>query len=231
MSQAKRIFDLVSIFILSISLLSSLSVSSPFFNISQSSKIVFAQTDESNGQPSDSFTINVVSGTECPGPSPVPTGTDDPDTIYGTNDGDVINGGDGDDNLFGCNGSDNINGDGGNDVIEGGNEDDIIDSGDGNDNINGGNGNDDIIGGAGNDIIDGGQNGNDIIQGGSGNDKLTGGNGADRFDCGEGTDVITDFNASEGDTRMENCEEGSILPPTIDQPDVITNCDPESILL
>ena len=48
--------------------------------------------------------------------------------------------------------------------------------------------------------------------------RLTGGNGADRFDCGEGTDVITDFNAAEGDTRNENCEEGTALPPTIDDP-------------
>ena len=39
-----------------------------------SSNIVFAQTDGSESQPSDSFTINVVSGTECPGPSPVPAG-------------------------------------------------------------------------------------------------------------------------------------------------------------
>ena len=51
-----------------------------------------------------------------------------------------------------------------------------------------------------------------------GNDNLTGGNGADRFDCGDGTDVITDFNADEGDIRNENCEEGTALPPTIDDP-------------
>jgi hypothetical protein len=62
--RAKRIFDLASIFILSLSLLSSFSVSYEFFNSSQTSQIVIAQTDESNGQPSDSFSLSVSSGPE-----------------------------------------------------------------------------------------------------------------------------------------------------------------------
>lgn len=50
------------------------------------------------------------------------------------------------------------------------------------------------------DIIDGGA-GNDTITGGTGTDNLTGGRGADSFIFGERSqyDVITDFNAAEGD--------------------------------
>ncbi|MCM8557844.1 M10 family metallopeptidase C-terminal domain-containing protein [Sphingomicrobium sediminis] len=57
-----------------------------------------------------------------------------------------------------------------------------------------------IDGGAGDDVIDG-YEGADIINGGSGADVLTGGEGADTFDFDhiEIGDIITDFDASEGD--------------------------------
>ena len=35
---------------------------------------------------------------------------------------------------------------------------------------------------------------------------MVGGPGADRFDCGPGLDVVKDFNATEGDVRLSNCE-------------------------
>ena len=65
----------------------------------------------------------------------------------------------------------------------------------GNDRIVGGNGDDTLVGGA----------GNDVLIGGNGSDTLTGGSGADKFlfndvtAPGEAADVITDFNAKEGD--------------------------------
>ena len=117
--------------------------------------VAFGQTAESNNQPSDSFTINVVSGTECPGPSPVPEGTNDGDTIYGTDDesGDTINGDNGQDTLFGCGGSDTLNGGTGVDTLDGG---------DGNDILNGGNGGDTLTGGPGADTFNC-ENGPDIV--------------------------------------------------------------------
>jgi Ca2+-binding RTX toxin-like protein len=42
--------------------------------------------------------------------------------------------------------------------------------------------------------------------GGDGNDELTGGKGADSFNCGAGNDQITNFNRSEGDKKMNDCE-------------------------
>jgi hypothetical protein len=35
---------------------------------------------------------------------------------------------------------------------------------------------------------------------------LVGGPGADFFDCGPGLDVVKDFNATEGDVHLANCE-------------------------
>ena len=67
--------------------------------------------------------------------------------------------------------------------------------------LSGGAGNDYISGGAGNDILIGGD-GDDILMGGTGDDTLTGGTGADQFvwKAGHtGNDVITDFNAAQGD--------------------------------
>ena len=57
-----------------------------------------------------------------------------------------------------------------------------------------------LVGSSGADIIDGG-GGNDTLAGGAGTDYLTGGRGADTFvmRAHSGYDVITDFNAAEGD--------------------------------
>jgi Ca2+-binding RTX toxin-like protein len=57
-----------------------------------------------------------------------------------------------------------------------------------------------ILGTAGSDLIDAGA-GNDTIYSGSGVDTVTGGRGADTFVVGPDTqyNVITDFNAAEGD--------------------------------
>ncbi|MDE2488321.1 MAG: 1,3-beta-glucanase, partial [Alphaproteobacteria bacterium] len=64
-------------------------------------------------------------------------------------------------------------------------------------------GNDIIRGGKGDDVIDGGD-GDDWISGDRGDDTLTGGRGADTFhsSAGAGLDLVTDFNAGEGD-RIE----------------------------
>ncbi|MBC7908617.1 MAG: hypothetical protein H7Y60_17955 [Rhodospirillaceae bacterium] len=64
--------------------------------------------------------------------------------------------------------------------------------------MSGGNGADGMIGGHGNDIMNGG-NGDDVLAGGAGDDDLVGGRGADRFVIDQGKDVVTDFNAEEGD--------------------------------
>ena len=60
-----------------------------------------------------------------------------------------------------------------------------------------------LNGTSGSDAIDGGA-GNDTIVGGTGTDYLTGGRGADTFIFGVRSqyDVITDFNAAEGDQIM-----------------------------
>jgi len=105
--------------------------------------------------------------------------------------------------------------------VDGGNGNDVIDftsqqfsygdivlkGGDGNDVLWGNAGNDTLYGGNGSDNIDGGA-GNDKLYGGAGSDTMTGGVGADTFyytsvtDSGIGAgnrDIITDFNAAEGD--------------------------------
>jgi Ca2+-binding RTX toxin-like protein len=91
------------------------------------------------------------------------------------------------------------------DFIYGDNGNDTIYGQDGSDHLSGGDGNDIIYGGNGGDYIQGGQ-GNDKIYGGDGNDELVGGPGADYFDCGPGLDVVKDFNATEGDVHLSNCE-------------------------
>ena len=62
-----------------------------------------------------------------------------------------------------------------------------------------------LNGSAGSDAIDGGA-GNDTITGGAGTDYLTGGRGADNFVFGPHSqyDIITDFNAAEGDTIVHD---------------------------
>jgi Ca2+-binding RTX toxin-like protein len=91
------------------------------------------------------------------------------------------------------------------DFIYGDNGKDTIYGQDGSDHLSGGDGNDIIYGGNGGDYIQGGH-GDDKIYGGGGNDELVGGPGADFFDCGPGLDVVKDFNATEGDVHLSNCE-------------------------
>lgn len=93
-----------------------------------------------------------------------------------------ILGNDGDNTLSGLGGIDEIAGGGGNDTIYGGDSDDVL------------------WGEAGADILSGGA-GNDELYGGPGADTMTGDAGADYFyiDSSDATDVITDFNAGEGD--------------------------------
>jgi Ca2+-binding RTX toxin-like protein len=122
------------------------------------------------------------------------------DSVTAGSDGDDINGNKGDDTLQGGGGDDTLSGGQGNDLIEGkhghgsfnGNiGDDTLQAGDGGDILHGGQGNDLLIGGA----------GNDMLWGDRGDDTLTGGQGADvfHFSSAGGHDVITDFNAAEGD--------------------------------
>ena len=89
-----------------------------------------------------------------------------------------------------------IYGDYGNDEIQGSNI---------SDHLSGGPGSDVIYGNNGGDFIEGGS-GVDSLYGGEGNDVLSGGEGADFFDCGPGKDSIDDFDSSEGDYALGNCE-------------------------
>ncbi len=69
--------------------------------------------------------------------------------------------------------------------------------------IRGSNKADILAGSASADTVQGAR-GNDRLDGGTGNDTLTGGEGADTFvlRSGGGDDVVTDFNAAEGDRIM-----------------------------
>lgn len=71
--------------------------------------------------------------------------------------------------------------------------------------MSGGPGNDSLLGGPGDDSVSG-EDGNDNLFGGSGNDILSGGKGKDYFICGLGEDNIADLNATEGDSKSDNCE-------------------------
>jgi Ca2+-binding RTX toxin-like protein len=89
-----------------------------------------------------------------------------------------------------------IYGDYGNDEIQGYDK---------SDHLSGGPGSDIIYGNSGGDFIEGGL-GIDSLYGGAGDDVLSGGEGADYFDCGLGRDSIDDFNSTEGDYALSNCE-------------------------
>jgi Ca2+-binding RTX toxin-like protein len=131
------------------------------------------------------------------------------DFLTGDDGNDVINGGSGFDRTNGNAGADTVHGNAGDDWVTGGRDNDQLFGDDGNDILNGNLGNDTGDGGAGNDTVRGGQ-GDDVLSGGAGddyitgdlgNDTMTGGPGADTFRAfaGGGHDVITDFNAAEGD--------------------------------
>ncbi|MCR5873052.1 hypothetical protein LRS10_01875 [Phenylobacterium sp. J426] len=113
------------------------------------------------------------------------------DTLFGGAGDDTLHGGQGNDVLYGNDGADVLFGDRGDDFIHGGRGDDVLDGGDGSDALAGGQGNDVLRGGG----------GDDVLSGDRGNDTLAGGAGADlfRFASGGGADVVSDFNAAEGD--------------------------------
>ncbi|MBP2314226.1 Ca2+-binding RTX toxin-like protein [Azospirillum soli] len=146
------------------------------------------------------------------------------DTLYGGRDNDTLYGGRDNDALFGDDGSDVVNGDLGDDALTGGADNDTLSGGDGADLVFGNTGSDllfgnmgadTLYGGMGNDTLYSGRDddllfgdlGDDLLFGDLGNDTLTGGGGADVFvfgqrfagGLGDGHDVITDFNAAEGD--------------------------------
>src|SRR4030095_4773241 len=66
------------------------------------------------------------------------------------------------------------------------------------------------FGGIGNDNMTGNE-GNDQLFGGPGADRLTGGAGADYFNCGLSVDQVVDFNTTQGDVRLFNCESQTIV--------------------
>lgn len=107
------------------------------------------------------------------------------------------NGTEGDDNMKGGAGLNDMFGLGGNDRMSAG---DHIDE------LLGGEGNDILSGDKGGDALQG-ENGNDTLFGGAEGDLFNGGPGADSFKCGPGiNDRIEDFNASQGDTKSNDCE-------------------------
>ncbi|HYH18435.1 MAG TPA: calcium-binding protein [Azospirillum sp.] len=121
------------------------------------------------------------------------------DVLYGNQESDRLIGGYGSDTLFGGQGTDTVSGDYGDDLLYGQRADDVLYGEAGNDTLFGGQGSDRLDGGGHHDVLFGNM-GNDTLVGDSGNDTFTGGAGADRFGVGDlGWDVITDFNAAEGD--------------------------------
>lgn len=113
------------------------------------------------------------------------------DNLYGGDGNDQLHGGQSNDNMWGNSGNDVLYGDSGRDRLHGDHGDDVLRGGDGNDDLFGGWGLDQLFGGNGNDRLDGSQ----------GADTLTGGDGADQFVFKQGQtyDVVTDFDALEGD--------------------------------
>jgi len=117
------------------------------------------------------------------------------DLAKGLGGNDTLNGKLGNDTLYGGAGKDRLNGDAGNDFLYGEA---------GKDRISGGSGTDRLLGGSGNDLILG-KSGNDVLEGGRDNDTLNGGSGADDFVFANkfGNDVITDFNAQNGNEDID----------------------------
>ena len=91
------------------------------------------------------------------------------------------------------------------DTCDGTEEDDEMKGDSERNSIYGHEGDDQLSGGAGNDSLHGGL-GDDELTGGAGNDILFGSPGADSFKCGLDNDQIINFNASEDDTKSNDCE-------------------------
>ncbi|MBP2313772.1 Ig-like domain-containing protein [Azospirillum soli] len=128
------------------------------------------------------------------------------DTLYAGRDSDTLYGGRDDDALFGNDAADRLQGDDGADRLFGNTGNDVLLGNMGADTLYGGMGNDTLYSGRDDDLLFG-DLGDDWLFGDLGNDTLTGGAGADVFvfgqrfaeGLGDGHDVITDFNAAEGD--------------------------------
>lgn len=142
------------------------------------------------------------------------------DTLTGWSGIDLLHGGAGADSITGGSGFNDINGNQGDDTIVGvSTVGDWLSGGQGSDSITavgshvhnlvfGNMGADTLVAGSGGDLLLGGQ-GDDLIQGGAGSDwisgdrgqnTLSGGGGADIFHASHtGVDLVTDFNAAEGD--------------------------------
>lgn len=125
------------------------------------------------------------------------------DTLNGGNHADYLDGGEGDDSMFGGIHvhSDTLMGGKGNDYLDGYFGHDFLDGGEDDDRLYGGEGQDTLNGGKGDDYLNGWK-GNDYLIGGEGKDTLTAGDGSDTFVFNAGDnniDVVTDFNASQGD--------------------------------
>lgn len=115
--------------------------------------------------------------------------------------------------ISGAVGADFLNGSLGNDELDGGAAGDIL---------IGGMGNDLLFGGIGNENMTG-NDGNDQLFGGPGADRLTGGGGADYFNCGLSVDQILDFNTTQGDVKLLNCESQTILKNISSSTDISVN--------
>jgi serralysin len=136
---------------------------------------------------------------DSPNPSYLRGGAGD-DSIAGGETFDDINGNQGDDTAHGWEANDWVVGGQGNDLLFGDQGDDLVLGNLGDDTLDGGVGNDVLRGGQGDDVLTGGP-GDDWLSGDRGADTMTGGPGADTFHsfAGAGVDVVTDFNAAEGD--------------------------------
>ena len=122
------------------------------------------------------------------------------DTLFGGRGNDSLHGGKDGDVLFGDRDADTLFGDLGADTLYGNSGDDWLNGNQDSDTLHGGQGNDTLRGGMGGDVLFG-DLGDDVLWGDYGNDMLAGGAGADTFwiRFSAGHDVVTDFNAAEGD--------------------------------
>ena len=122
------------------------------------------------------------------------------DSVYGGADGDALYGGRDADRLSGDRGDDTVSGELGSDLVFGNSGRDALFGNAGFDTLYGGQDADTLYGGQGDDWLFG-DLGEDWLAGDRGNDTLTGGGGADLFAFapGSGQDIITDFNAVDGD--------------------------------
>ncbi|MFT4936963.1 MAG: Ca2+-binding RTX toxin-like protein, partial [Pseudoalteromonas distincta] len=127
------------------------------------------------------------------------------DSLSGGDGADIVLGGKDNDFVHGNAGADNVSGDLGDDTAHGGQETDLVHGREGNDVVSGDAGNDTVRGGKGDDRVFGGL-GDDFVSGDVGSDTVSGGAGADMFHAvaGAGLDLVTDFNAVEGDRVVLN---------------------------